>query len=148
MGIHHWTGYVNEDAHCIRAFKTLVDEFCTGCHTSEDVGGCSRCEIGRANDMMRKYLLESNSYPEIQKKKCWKDFVKYLKEFDKDNPEYKYLRILGNKSGLTKEEKQKYKKMDPLRKVQFVNTCHWKRVEKLHNDVLKEIEIYYKKLGF
>ena len=55
----------------------MLELFCFNCHTSDDVGGCHRCEIGRANLMMLKYL-EDNLKPN-------KDLKKLLKFAEEDD---------------------------------------------------------------
>lgn len=59
MGIHTWTGYTNFEDSCCEGIKTLLNLFCFECHTPDDVAGCHKCEIGRANLMMLDYLKKT-----------------------------------------------------------------------------------------
>lgn len=99
MGIHTWTGYYGYKKQCIIGIKTLLENFCFGCHTPDDVGGCHRCGIGRANLMMIDYLKESDIADDVNIKKI-------TKTVDKEEKEFCWLRFHG--SFEPKKASQKY----------------------------------------
>lgn len=155
MSIHTFTNYVCEDKKCILVLKTIVTTFCTTCHTTKDVGGCGRCELGCANDMMREYLLRSISYDEVMKTKAWKDLIRFLKKYDQNDP---YARYICTRSMVDLSPKDK-KRIARLRK--YFNKKSFSKgmlpfweenrlrdniVKNLCDNASKEIDKYYKNL--
>ena len=76
MGIHTWIRYCSYELHCLETLKNNLDLFCFGCHTSDDVGGCHNCGIGRANRMCLDYLKE-NLLPNKKFNKLYKECIEH-----------------------------------------------------------------------
>jgi len=121
MGVHTWTGYVGYEKTCCEGIKQMLNLFCFGCHTSEDMGGCHRCEIGRANLLMLEYLekyYKPNKY-----------LNKLKKAIQKEEPYYAFLRLRSKfrpkrvSQKYIKEQKEDPKKKN-FKKMGFM-ISHW-----------------------
>ena len=56
MGVHTWNHYVNYEIQCFENFDKLLNDFCIGCHTPDDMGGCHKCEVGKVLDLFVEYI--------------------------------------------------------------------------------------------
>ncbi len=59
MGIHYPFGYVGYESTCLHTFIFLIDSFCSGCHTNQDVGSCRQCPVGKLVFKAKEYLLNA-----------------------------------------------------------------------------------------
>lgn len=60
MGLHYPLGYVGYEVEFLKTFINLLDDFCTGCHTNDDVGDdCNLCPMGHLIITAKGYLLGS-----------------------------------------------------------------------------------------
>jgi len=56
MTIRTWTEEENYKNQCCDGIAKMLQLFCLNCYTPDDIGGCHRCAIGKANLMMLEYL--------------------------------------------------------------------------------------------
>lgn len=59
-GIHYPLDYVGYERAFLNTFIELLDTYCTGCHTNDDVKGyCVRCPVGKLVYASKDYILKA-----------------------------------------------------------------------------------------
>lgn len=92
MGLHFPFGYVGHETAFLNTFIDLLDNFCSGCHTDEDVGGdCRKCPVGQLVYASKEYI--EGAYESAHLRKEANLIKKIKKEIKKIKP---YPHFNGN----------------------------------------------------
>ena len=96
----------------------MLNCFCLGCHTSDDAGGCGRCDIGRANDMMLAYLKEQSAdeFKSFTHEKLSKEMKYLMRCVGNEEAEHRWIRLhsyfMPHKASKKYLDEQKEKRTD------------------------------------
>lgn len=70
MGIHYPFGYTGYESAFLHTFIELLDNFCTGCHTNDDVNqNCRLCPVGQMIYASKEYLLKAYEGQDLKEEK-------------------------------------------------------------------------------
>lgn len=119
MGVHYPFGYVGYETACLRTAIDLLDAFCGGCHTNDDVMcDCSKCEVGALVLKCKAYMLDAYESPHNREEVRILRRIKKLIKPIKPHP--------GFHSTLIFEDARKVDKVEPLQRalkdLEFQNT--------------------------
>jgi hypothetical protein len=83
MGIHYPFKYVGYEGAFLHTFIDLIDNFCTNCHTNDDVDNdCGKCPIGNLIFAAENYLMNAPDW--YKQCKAFKEELKVLKRIKQE----------------------------------------------------------------
>jgi len=141
MGIHYCFGYVGYEITTLKTMIDLLDRFCTGCHTNDDVqGNCAKCEVGALVLKCKEYLL--HAYESVNLKDEAKLFKRMKIEIKKIIPTPLTNNYFIFQDGRGRDEF--YKLRELLKDIEFEdNKRQWRISSKIIENIERRLHLEY-----